>query len=108
MPWWKLWPENFEALKPALDKPDLTREMKNPQDSGMLSSCTKRGDSGGHLMYSKGLLRAPIVHVCSPRALVILIATSCLNGSIFDEGTVRTTCNGAAMEGMNCMLLLVM
>ena len=73
----------------------------------MPSSCKSSGDSGGYSMCSKRLLRAAMVHVCALGVLAIVIATPFLNGSIFEEGTVRT-CDGAVIDGMNCMLLLVM
>ena len=37
-----------------------------------------------------------------------MISMPFLNGSNFDEGTMRMMCNGAAIDGMNCTLLLVM
>ena len=48
------------------------------------------------------------MHVCAPGALAMVIATLFLNGSIFEEGMVRTICDGAAIDGMNCTPLLVM
>ena len=44
----------------------------------------------------------------APGVLAIVIAMPLLNGSIFDEGTMRMTCDGAAIDSMNCALLLVM
>src|SRR5882724_3203856 len=41
-------------------------------------------------------------------ALEIVSSTPFLNGSIFEEGMVRMTCDGATIDGMNCMPLLVM
>jgi len=82
--------------------------MKKLWDIGTLLSCENRGDLGGHLTCLKTLLRAAMVHVREPWTLVIVIATPFLNGSVFEEGTVRMNCDGTAIDGMNCMLLLVM
>src|SRR5882724_9400300 len=103
----KLWPENFDALKPTLVRLDLSRPMKEFLDSGAPSSCVKRGDSGGRSMYSNKLLSSATVHVHAPGALVIVIVTPFVNGSVFEAGTVRTTWDGVMMDGMNCMLLLM-
>src|SRR5882724_10990430 len=81
--------------------------MKDFLDSDVPSSCTKRGDSGGRSTYSNRLLSAATVHVCAPGALAIVIATPFLNGSVFEAGMVRTTWDGATMDGTNSMLLLV-
>src|SRR5882724_9025014 len=53
-------------------------------------------------------LRVVTVHVCSPRTLVIVIATPFLKGSTFEDGMVMMMCEGTAMEGINCTLLLMM
>src|SRR5882724_1826622 len=103
----KLWPENFDTLKHALVRLDLSQPMKEFLDSGMLSSCVKSGDSGGRSMYSNRLLSAVMGHVRAPGALAIVIATPSLNGSVFEAGTVRTMWDGAMMDGTNCTLLLV-
>src|SRR5882724_660076 len=103
----KLWPENFDASKPALVRLDLSRPMKESLDSGVPLSCVKSGDSGGRSMYSNRLLSAVMAHVRAPGALVIVIATPFLNGSVFEAGMVRTMWDGAMMDGTNCTLLLV-
>src|SRR5882724_8289303 len=103
----KLWPENFDASKPALVRLDLSRPMKEFLDSGVPSSCVKSGDSGGRSMYSNRLLSAVTAHVRAPGALAIVIATPFLNGSVFEASMVRTTWDGAMMDGTHCTLLLM-
>src|SRR5882724_10821316 len=59
-------------------------------------------------MNSNSALRVETAHVCMPGALAIMMATPFLKGSVLDEGIVMTTCDGAAMDGMNRTQLLVM
>ena len=40
-----------------------------------------------------------MAHLCAPCVLAMVIATPFLSGSIFEEGTVRKTCEGDKMEG---------
>ena len=68
----------------------------------------KRGNLGGHWTYFNRLLRAKMAHLCAPCVLAMVIATPFLSGSIFEEGTVRMTCEGDKMDGTNWMQLLVM
>src|SRR5882724_2563346 len=103
----KLWPENFDASKPALVRLDLSRPMKEFLDSGVPLSCVKTGNSGGRSMYSNRLLSAVTAHVCTPGALAIVIVTPFLKGSVFEASSVRTTWDGTMMDGMNSMLLRV-
>ena len=43
-----------------------------------------------------------------PRVLAMAIATLFLKGSIFEDGAVRMTCEGAEIEGLNSTQLLMM
>jgi len=60
--------------------------MKCPLDNGELSSLENKGDLGDHSQYPNRLLRAVTVHVCTPEALVMVIAMPFLNGSFLMTG----------------------
>src|SRR5882724_2779180 len=107
MPQQKLWPENFDTLKSAQVRLDLSRPIKDFLDNSVLLSCMKRGDSGGCSTYLNKLLSVATVHVCAPWALAIVIATPFLNGSLFETGTVWTMWDSAMVDSMNSMLLLM-
>src|SRR5882724_12666670 len=97
----KLWPENFDASKPALVRLDLSRLMKEFLESGAPLSCVNRGNSGGRSTYSNKFLSAATVHVCAPGALIVM---PFLNGSVFEASMVRTMWNGVMIDGTNCTL----
>ena len=91
MPHLKLWSKILEGLRPALNSPALTFDINWPHDSGVPSSCMKRGDSGSCYICLKRFLREATVHVCTPGALEMVIAMPFQKGSILEEGTMRMT-----------------
>src|SRR5882672_6900525 len=97
----KLWPENLAASNPAVVRPALTLAINWPRERGPLSTCANKGASGGWGSYWKRLLSAYTAQVRAPGALAMVMATPFLKGSVFDEGTVRTTWNGDSNKGKN-------
>src|SRR5882672_4469110 len=81
--------------------------MKCPLARGAPSSLVKRGDSGGCSEHSSRDLRAETAHVRAPGSLAMVMATPFLNGSVLDDGTVRTTYKGAKIDGTKATQLLV-
>ena len=81
--------------------------MNWPLARGAPSSPVKRGDSGSCSEHSSRDLRAETAHVQAPGALVMVMATPFLNGSVLEDTTMRTAYKGAEIEGTKSMQLLV-
>jgi len=108
VPCLKLWPENFIALKNALEGADLTHEMKYPLDRGALLSWVNSGDSVGSWECSNKFLRAATGQVHVPGELEMVTAMPFLKGSILEDGIVSMMWDGQMIEGTNWMQLLMM